>query len=404
LQLDGCVLLVISKTLLDANGGGINDSVARLSEASCTNGRLITLLKDNVSMPAHLRLGDWVDFRDEREFELSVRSLVALLKCDSPRQRSGSRTAVKAEEHVLSNLFPVVELPKFIYSAETKFQTIEELTEASNEPGPLPFLLKDSRIFAAQPVAENSAITGALVPGAQWKKEDLSDWLCRPARAAWGLELLNCLLRAHAWKRGMRFDESHRIHYFSRSKPKTIWWQIGQQTIPREVTAPHMEWVRNEGGARAEAQFGWRHQAIRAEFIQVLGTLFLRLEPTWFLTQLDGKTAMTTQPVGPVSAATLDGRQPDQQRNGQVLRSLQFWSAILAKGHSELRMNTGQEPVRVRLIPVSGVGEFGFRTDEIDYDRLVLTEMDDDLSLPELSPFAKENAISNEEDLSSELS
>ncbi len=393
-----CVVLVASKSMLEENRDSVKGILALLARARRASGRVIAILKDNVTMPVSLRLGEWIDFRNDREFETSFRTFLAALNRKSTPVREDSSHMCGVKERLLSNLFPVVDLPKFVYSAETRFQTDSEAAEACGEPGPLPFLLKGSRLYTTQPLAADSVFASALATGALSHQEDFSNWLLNSDRAGWAVELLNNLLRHHAWKRGLRFDEDQKIYYFSRSKPKNIWWQIGQQTIPREVTAPHLEWIPLENHAKAEAQFGWRHQGVRASFIQVLGTLFLRMEPTWLLTEIDGRTAMTTRPVGP---AISDFQS--EERNGQVLRSLRFWSSVLAKGHHELRMNTGQEPVRARLVPVSGFSAFGFRNDQMDYDRLVLTEKEDDLSLPELRPFELESAISYEEDLPSQL-
>jgi hypothetical protein len=147
---------------------------------------------------------------------------------------------------------------------------------------------------------------------------------------------------------------------------------------------------------RVEVQYGWRHQSIRAGFVQVLGNLFLRLEPSRLLTELDGKTPATTEPVGPV----FSGLQ-QQERDAQVLRSLRFWSVVLAKGHHEIRINTGQAPVRAKLTPLSGFTQFGFPSDQMDYDQLMLTEMEDDLLMPALGPLGQESIFSHEEGISS---
>jgi hypothetical protein len=148
---------------------------------------------------------------------------------------------------------------------------------------------------------------------------------------------------------------------------------------------------------RAEVQYGWRHQTIRAEFVQLMGNLYLRLEPSWLLTELDGRTPATTTPVGPIFSGS-----PQRERNGQVLRSLRFWSVVLAKGHHEIRINTGQAPLRTKLTPLSGFTPFGIPNDKMDYDQLMLTEMEDDLLMPALGPLEQESIISDEEIIPSE--
>jgi hypothetical protein len=284
-------------------------------------------------------------------------------------------------ERILSNLLPVVELPKYVYSAETRFRTESELADACPGSGPLPFLLKGTRLYTIEPLSQNSVFAPAVSNWKTCEQEDFAQWLSGSDRAEWAIELLNNMFRHHAWKRGLHWDRATDQYYFPRTKPKSLWWESAGRTVSREVTAPHMGWVELENESRAEVQYGWKHQSIRAGFVQVSGNLFLHMEPSWLLTELDGKTPATTQPVGPVFPGA---RQPE--RNGQVLRSLRFWSAVLAKGHHEIRINTGQAPIRVRLTPLSGLTQFGIPSDRMDYDQLMLAEMEDDLLIPALGP------------------
>jgi hypothetical protein len=398
--------MVVSKRMMEEDRPALENLVSALSELDLGNGRIITILKENVTMPALLRLHEWIDFRDVHRFEQSVCDFLKLLREDfrSPEKnpRSSMKTEVqglteptwkarplflgarKVRERIASNLFPAVEIPKEIFSAEARFQTELEITEACGGPGPLPFLLKGTRLYAASPITENSVFWPAVKEDCKPSQERFAQWLSDPARGPWAIELLNRLLRNHAWKRGMRFDEGHRLFYFTRSKPKKLWWEIGGKTIQREVTAPHIKWNEIDGQVMAEFQCGWKHEAIRAEFIQILGALFLRLEPAWFLTELDGKTPSTNQPVGSVQSFS-----PVQEQNAQVLRTLRFWSAVLAKGHRELRVETGANPIRVRLTPACGTSPSAISTDQLDFDTLALTDVGYAQLIPDLAPITR---------------
>jgi len=395
--------LVVSGAMLRADWRGLEKLISSHSDLSWAKGRFVTLLKENVTMPPRLRLREWIDFRDGRQFEESTRELLGLLREDlapsegSPRWRmrsgpaepgeSGWKTRPvfagekKVRERIVSNLFPVVEIPKEFFAAETNFRAESEIVEVCGEPGPLPFLLKGSKLYTVAPLTKNSVFSRALMEGGKRSQERFTEWLSCPERGPWAVDLLNRLLRHHAWKHGMRFDECHSLYYFTRSKPKKLWWEIGGQTIQREVTAPNTKWVPIENQGKAEVQYGWRHEAIRAGFIQILGALYLRLEPAWFLTELDGKTPATTQPVGPANPLPRN-----QEGNGQVLRTLQFWSAVFAKGHRELRIDAGANPIRVRLTPSSGSSESGISNDRMDFNRLALTDIDAIQSIPDLAP------------------
>jgi hypothetical protein len=398
--------LVVSARMVQEDWPALEKLISILSDLDLPKGRFVTILKENVTMPPLLRLQEWIDFRDVHRFEESVSDLVTLLREDLPCTEKSSRVqagtgsgeiaeaawktrplflgARKVRERIVSNLFPVVEIPKDIFSAETRFRTESEITEACGGPGPLPFLLKGSRLYTVAPITENSIFGPAVKEGSTPSQEHFTQWLSNPERAPWAIGLLTHLLRYHAWKRGMRFDEGQSLFYFTRSKPKKLWWEIGGKTIQREVTAPHTKWNQIDDKTMAEFQCGWKHEAIRAGFVQVGGALFLRLEPTWFLTELDGKTPANTQPVGPLGPIA-----QDQERNVQILRALRFWSAVFAKGHRELRIETGTNPIRVRLTPASGSSHSVISNDQLDFDTLALTDIDHAQLIPELGPIER---------------
>jgi hypothetical protein len=409
--------VVVSASMLQTDWPVFEKMLEVLSNFPQANGRVLTILKDNVSMPASLRLREWIDFREDKAFEAGVQELLTIIREDSATWSGNSIAVAKSEfngpdsrrialapsagkkqvkERIVSNLFPVLETPGIVFSAETPCRTDAEVMEACGGPGPLPFLLQDSRLYTFESLAHNSVFEPALSNGATPVPENFTRWLSSSGRADSALCLLNSLFRHHAWRRGLRYDKSRNLFYFTRSKPKNIWWQMGQQVVSREVTAPNMAWIQLDNKMSAEVQYGWRHLGVRAGFVQILGTLFLRLEPTWHLTELDGKTSASNRQVAPVLS-----HSKGRERNGQVLRALRFWSVVLAKGHQELRINTGSSPARTRLTPLSGFSLSGIQNDRMDYDQLMIAETQDDLLIPELGPMQQESAIHHEEDISS---
>jgi TIR domain-containing protein len=410
--------VVVSKPMSKTDWSALERIIAASSQFGWFRGRVLAILLDNTTMPAFLRLGDWLDFRDKKKFEESFRELVTTIREHCPPSRQDSpmppaallespdqiaRVTTKSHsgtsrvrERLISNLYPVVELPKQVFSAETHCRTESEVTESCAGAGPLPFILREGRLYTLQPLYPNSALGPALRNEFTPAQEDFAMWFSEPEHSCWGIDLLNISLCQHAWKRGLRFDESQRQYYFPRSKPKRIWWQVGGSTIPREVTTPNIEWKQLDDGRNAEVQYGWRHQSVHASFVQIISDVFLHLEPTWLLTELDGKTPMFCHPVKPILS-----HSRNHEGSGQILRSLKFWSIVLAKGHSELRISTGQNPIRAKLTPASGFNDFGIRGDQVDYDQLMLTDVEDDLSVPALGPLEEESAINYEEDVPS---
>jgi hypothetical protein len=284
-------------------------------------------------------------------------------------------------EQANPNLFPVLELPKEFYSAEAKFSSESQVIAACNMHGPLPYLLRNGRLIGFAPIAENSPLAPAIRLDATASRERVADWLATPDRAPFVIDLLDRTLRYHAWKRGMRFDETHRLFYFTRSKPKSIFWEVGGRRIQQEVTAPLTVWNQTEFGVAAEAQFGWRHRAIRAGFVQVEGRLYVNLKPAWFMTRLDGKTPLTADQVVPLESYFENGGGHEDR-----LRSLQFWSTVFTKGHRELRMDGGRNPIRVRMSCAAVPSHSPLAGKRANFDTMKLANIGDVRLIPELGP------------------
>lgn len=395
---------VISSAMLHEKAAELETIISNLSKLEAEGTRIVSLLAENVTLPAPLRLRDWFDFRDALRSERSAAELAALLR-EEPQPSDGrgrataaslatpaARPAWKAKplfarprstrERIVTNLFPVVETPREFFSFESRFRSEGEVAAASNGPGPIPFVLRGATLYGVAPNAANSGLAaGANGAGSDPKRELFAEWLRDPDRAPVAIELLNRLLRYHAWKRGLRFDEGHDLFYFTRSKPKTLWWEMAGKTMQRQVTAAHIQSNFVEGYGAAEFQCGWKHEAIRAGFVQAFGSLFLRLDPAWFLTELDGKTPATAQPV------VVRGTQQAQPgRNGLILQALRFWSTVLSKGHRELRIETGANPLRVRLTPAAGYSPCLLSNDQMGFDAVALAGIDDVQLIPDLGP------------------
>jgi len=308
------------------------------------------------------------------------RDSASILPIRAWKARPTFARATNVEPPLAPNPFPVVETPKYIFSAQSLFRTEKEIVDACGSAGPLPFSLKGSTLYTLLPPTQNSVFAPALRADSVPCQDKFAAWLCDAKKSRWAIELLNRFLRLHAWKRGMRFDECHSLFYFTRSKPKKLWWETGGKIAQREVTAPHMKYYRIENQDEVEFQCGWKHEAVRAGFVLTGDRLFLQLDPAWFLTELDGKTPASSQPVEPLDSSR------SNESGAEFQRTLRFWSAVFTKGHRELRMETGTGPIRVKLTTPTDSSARIISKDSTDIDYLALTDMLDDGRIPELGP------------------
>jgi hypothetical protein len=287
----------------------------------------------------------------------------------------------------------VTAVPQKVYYAATKIREKKDIHEYSEHP--LPFILREGNLYTFTDLNTSEAFGSVFKSrDAVVSSDNFSDWFSDQEYSRRAIELLNVCLKEHAWKRWLRFDSSRGRYFFSprNGKPKRIAWRIGGRIRWREVTTEHTRREKQEDGSFKDVPFGWRHQAIRASFMFVLNSLMLKLEPTYLLTKDDGKTPRTSKWVGPVLS-----HWTNQERNGQILRSLRFWSLVLARAR-ELRIETGESPICVDLAPISGTLEFGIASDQMNFDALMEAEMEDDYRIPQLELFGEESSIAHAEE------
>lgn len=401
--------VVVSRAMLSAEWPTLERTVAVCGDPSGARGRVIPLLKENVTLPASLRVRNWIDFRDPSKFDESFAELIRYLRGETIPRGKGSflpsvpvapppyepapvliTSSVGADcvtERLVSNLYRVTSVPENVYFAPTKLREKKDIHEYC-EHAP-PFILREGRLFTFSDLNTSDAFRAVLRKKAHVLWTAFADWFSDEEYSRRAIELLNVCLKEHAWERWLRFDGTKGRYFFSprHDKPKRVAWRIGGIRRWREVTTRHMRRVKQEGGSYKEEPFGWRHQGFRASFMRVMNSLMLKLEPTYLLTEDNGKTPRTSRWVGPVLSHWLN-----QERNGQILRTLRFWSLVLASAR-ELRIETGQTPIRVDLTPISGSLGFGIASDQLSFDRLMEAELQDDLAVPQLELFGEESAI-----------
>jgi hypothetical protein len=301
---------------------------------------------------------------------------------------TASTGADKVTERLVSNLYRVTAMPQKVYCADTKLREKKEIQEYC-EYAP-PFILRDGRVYTFADLNAPDGLRSILKRrDSVVSTDEFTDWFSDDEYSRRAIELLNICLKEHAWKRRLRFDSSRGRYFFSppNGLPKRLAWNIGGRSRWREVTTRHTRREKQADGGFRDVDFGWRHQGVRASFMSVLNNLMLKLEPTYLLTKEDGKSPRTSRWVGPVLSHWLN-----QERNGQILRSLRFWSLVLARGR-ELRIETGQSPICVDLTPISGTLDFGIAADQMDFDALMNTELQDDYRVPQLELFGEETSI-----------
>jgi hypothetical protein len=405
-HIDECrfIGVVVSEAMLAAEWPTMERTIAVWSDPSGRQGRVLPLLLENVDMPASLRIRNWIDFRNPTRFEESFLELVGRLKNEAPRRGRGglqpliaptsyaaapvvitaSNAADAVTEQLVSNLLPVSELPTVVQTASTSMRKKEEIRKFT-ENQTAPFILREGALFTFSDLHDIDNPLQKAIDINTLRDEPFAPWFADDDQRRWAVELLNLCFKQHCRDRYLIFDKKGQRFFFRPylkvgNGEKTIKWRIGGTNYPRKVTSRHYAYLKNAKGEMTKQEFGWRHQALRASFMYLPNGLFLKLNPTFMLTKEDGKTARGGNRVGPILSQWLN-----QERNGQILRSLRFWSLVLTRGNKHhLRIKTGHEAIVINVSPTVGSIGFGINGDSIDYDRLMNAEFQDDLAIPDL--------------------
>ncbi len=124
-------------------------------------------------------------------------------------------------------------------------------------------------------------------------------------------------------------------------------------------------------GSTAENAF-WVHHAARIKFRRLGERLFLMIEPTYLFTS-DGQTPLQGQ-----SAGRLAMMWGGKQKNVEILRNFVFWAKTIARSQSQIRMQTGGEPIVVSAMPAIVRMGHGIAFDHVRVGSL-LKQVDRDL-------------------------
>src|SRR5262245_41400825 len=100
--------IVVSKAMLGAEWPTLERSIAVWSDPSGSRGRVIPIVRENVTLPASLRIRNWIDFRDDNRFEEAFGELVGLLRGESMPRGRGTLSPSLPETRLPYDPAPVV--------------------------------------------------------------------------------------------------------------------------------------------------------------------------------------------------------------------------------------------------------------------------------------------------------
>jgi transcriptional regulator with XRE-family HTH domain len=374
--------------------------------------RVIPLLvKDCPYIPVLLRHLNMIDFRDSRDFERSLTTLVSILKNGAPVSPIAargqiiapseriSRTTLVAEravsvakpdvvEETLScNLLPIINIPEFVWLApiarhlrgpkgkstvakETLKDEIRRVqTERGEEKPFMPAFLRhgDSLLSFHNLEAEE----GPLAPVADPRRAQrlaVANMPEDPDLYKLLMTLLNMTVQRHCFHVGLVTGDGdlRKRFFFPALEPRvdrTYSWRASAR--PRTVAKFYFD-------KAGDVKF-CRHIAAKLPVIYLGRRYYLHISPTWIFTKDGGPQTLLRGPKLGVLAMRWTGRE----RNLQILYHSRFWSYVLSDRRSLIRMHAGDQTMLVDTRPAFIRLPVGIANDRANLDSLIYNLADD---------------------------
>ncbi|MCW4019376.1 MAG: hypothetical protein NWF00_11980 [Candidatus Bathyarchaeota archaeon] len=259
------------------------------------------------------------------------------------------KTAKPIEETLLSNLFPVVSIPTFIYSSSTHARTtrfvFDKLGDAVKSH---PFLPKNRRLYSFDNFKDSSCVFTPLIDKNAITEEYSSTWVRDDDKRNDLVYLLNLALKKYCEKRNMYYDRRHDrfVCLLDSGRDSTFTWRANTRHIPRKIAKK----VFDKQGNLVFCL----HYAARLNFMYLNRLLFLRIDPTKVFTE-DG-----VKPINRDELAKLMSRYLSKEFNNLYLNSARFWAKYLSMLDINIRIPAGKQAIEIRTTPCSTKMPFGY--------------------------------------------
>jgi len=337
-----------------------------------------------ITVPPFLGSLAYFDFRTRRNYRNETERLLAKLRGEAPPRGRGRarrhRTSESASrlvpalpsaredadrvtETLISNLLPVRALPTLVWSAATAVQTKRDLPN-----GLPPAIIREGRLYTfANLGAEQHPFVDHVRAGTAARTASV-EWMPKPSRWRWYIELLNDTLRSQLAAADIHFDASHQRFYFAALGTGTRRLQWGSGTRRWVVREPDP----GKGGY-------WLHHAARLRFETLDEKVYLSIEPTMMFTK-DGRVPVSKELAGPLAM-----KWTGKERNGTILRHVLMWSDALTSGRREAVIPAGDQRLVLGRLPTTVRVSMGIARDHVKIGALL------EFSKAELDPDAAQN-------------
>jgi len=243
-------------------------------------------------------------------------------------------------EVLLSNLFPLIELPSTVFSSPTYVRTESEVFGILKNTKIPPFILKRKKIYTFDNLSLSKSPFLPIIFKNNVSKEKIDEWIKNKDKRNDLIRLLNLSLRNYLLERPyITYDRKHRrfICLLKEGKNHYFSWRA-RERFSRKALAKKVY------GKNKQLLY-CMHQAASLRFIFIDDKIFLKIEPTVVFTE-DGSKPFRYEKI-----ASLMSRWIPKQFNEVYLNLVRFWAKYLSKLGTMITIPTGNQRIIISSEP-----------------------------------------------------
>lgn len=241
-------------------------------------------------------------------------------------------------EGLFSTLFPVVTLPKYVYSAPCKYVETQaseirrRIVPPRDQSVIYPYVIRGGNLYAFQDLGYRKGPFCRLVRWRDAHPSLCTEWWDDPIKRLWFVDLLNRSLNKLTGRKGLQWDKAHHRYYFQPDKPFQV-KEIAYRPLNQASASKQVVWqpVRKQTGERRPY---WLHRAVNLRFHHMSQSGWcLSVRPEFRVTK-DGFMLEESEKIG--SRIT---RKKSRMFNYDLLGEVNFWRDFLSDSGPRIILN-----------------------------------------------------------------
>lgn len=357
--------IIISPDWLKSDWTTLERTIPVYEDPAGIKARIIPILRRNCDIPPSIRILKWLDFRSDQVFSKEMKKLLARLTGKNLRstldsEKTGEITYPPVDsvlpevqnEIVASNIFQVLELPKFVNVAYAKVNKRSDVwTIVGDVTLPL-FALREEtqQIFSFFPLNNPQQKISAILQQTSGERVEVRT-LIETSQYPIIIEILNRAMTEHMKNLGMVYDWTNKKTFFPLEKDgdenRLARWKIGNREFTRRIV------TKSKSGKY------YAHRSCKATFTRIGNNLFLKVIPGWHFTTDGLGQTVTSNAMKSLSATWMNIEQ-----NHTVLDDVRFWIFKLSGGKEKIKLDVrGDTPVIILTTPIFAALNRGIEED-----------------------------------------